>query len=502
MQRSKIFSLKNSLRAKVIIGVLIPLIMILGAFSIIEYSRYRSTILKNLSVLASHSGQVIEDNLRQQMRLSDFEGMQTLLDTFNDSDEIRIVYVLDPSGEVIFAPGGEGVGLKLDNQRSECQPCHKLPPLERPESIIITTEDNQVVFRSMQPIENSEECNQCHEPENRILGLLLIDLFIDPLEKPLAANLRENILWWAGSILVTVFIVTLVVDRFVLKRLEGFSTAIVDLGEGQLPLPLPESQPDEIGRLSSAFNAMVKQVKARNAEISTFSEMQRLQSEQRGELLKRLITAQEDERKRVARELHDQLGQTLSGLALRAEAMKQHISPDSEQANRLLDQIGALINDTFDQMYDMILTLRPSVLDDMGLPAALRAHTKRVLSENNIEFELDVDKFVGRMPPELETALYRIFQETLNNVVRHAKANHVRISLRYNDGVFEGEILDDGQGFETEKVPLLGEEPRGLGLLGIRERVLQFNGHLDIHSQSGKGTRIIISIPVPEKHHG
>jgi signal transduction histidine kinase len=502
MRRSKVFSLNTSLRAKVIFGVLIPLVMILGAFSIIEYSRFRKTILENLSILASHNGQVIEDNLRHQMQISDFEGMQTLLDTFNDSDEFRVVYVLDPSGEVIFAPEGDGVGLMLDNQRSECQPCHKLPPLERPESIIVTVDDNQQVFRSMQPIENSEQCNQCHEPEERILGLLLIDLFIDPLEKPLAANLRENIIWWVISILVTVFIVTLVVNRFVLNRLEGFSTAIVDMGEGQLPLPLPESQPDEIGRLSSAFNAMVKQVKARNAEINTFSETQRLQSEQRGELLRRLITAQEDERKRVARDLHDELGQTLSGLSLRAEALKQHITPDSEQAIRLLDQISMLLNETLDQMYDLILALRPSVLDDMGLPAALDAHVNWVLSESNITFELDVDKLIGRMPPEVETTLYRVFQEALNNIVRHAKANHVQITLRCNDGVFEGEILDDGQGFDIENVRLHGEEPRGLGLLGMKERVLQFNGQLDILSQPGKGTRIFISIPVPETHHG
>jgi signal transduction histidine kinase len=241
---------------------------------------------------------------------------------------------------------------------------------------------------------------------------------------------------------------------------------------------------------------MVRQIEARSAENRTLSEDLHRQSAQRSQLLKRLITAQEDERTRVARELHDELGQFLSGLALRAEAMERLITSDPVRALELLAQIRALTTEATDQMYDLVLDLRPSALDDLGLTAALRAHIDRLLIGTGITFKLTSDGLPERLPPEIETTFYRVCQEALSNVVRHSGAKHVRVSLAQHGDVFEGEIIDDGHGFDREAVNRDGQSPRGLGLLGMQERITQCGGQLTIVSRPGSGTHLHICVPL------
>lgn len=495
--------MSRSLRARVTLGVVLALVLILGTFTVAEYARHRAAALSNLSLVASYSGQVIEANLRHAMEESDFDEVQSLLDAIGESEEIRDVYLLNTSSQVTFAPHGVGVGARLDNSNPTCQPCHRLSPEMRPDSVVVTTSSGQSVFRSMRPIENSPECIQCHDPNERLLGLLLTDISVAPLESGLAAHLGEDLLWGSATILVTVLVVNAAISRLVLRRLEGLAAAITGLGSGRLPTPLPTGQPDEIGQLASTFNMMAQQVEARNAENLELSESLRRQSALRGKLLSRLITAQEDERKRVARELHDELGQALGGLALQTQAMKQFITSDSGRALEQLDQTRELITETTDQMYNLILDLRPSSLDDLGLAAALRACADRNLTGTGITLEMDSEKLTGRLPAETETALFRVFQEALSNVVRHAGAGRVRITLAQSNGFFEGEILDDGRGFDPEAVSMDEQTPRGLGLIGMHERIALCSGHLEIISRPGSGTRVRIRVPVEkEESHG
>ncbi len=241
---------------------------------------------------------------------------------------------------------------------------------------------------------------------------------------------------------------------------------------------------------------MGMRIQTEEAENRSLSEdLRRLVARQR-KLLKRLITAQEDERKRVARELHDELGQALAGLSFQVNILENSVGADDQNTITQLGQIRALINQTSDRMYDLIMALRPSLLDDLGLVAALDAHADRMLPVSGISFELDASGMKNRLPPDLETALYRIFQEALSNVVRHANASHVYVSLAQDNGLFEGEIVDDGQGFVVKEVQIDGNSSRGLGLLGMQERVTQLGGQVEIKSQIGVGTSIHINIPL------
>jgi signal transduction histidine kinase len=488
----------RSLRTKITLGVALPLLVILATFTFVENSHHRSELLDNLSILASYNGQLIEDTLVHSMLESDFEDVQRILDTVGGNENFRVVYLLNTSGRVMFAPNGSGIGTQLDNSNPSCTPCHDLPVNERPSSVIVNAEDGQRVFRSMHPIENSPACSQCHDAQQRLLGLLLTDISAAPFDTALAANFRANLFMSLTTILVSIIIVNLGMRLLVIHRLEKVASALAGFGSGKRNLRLEPESSDEIGQLEVAFNEMGKRIQAEEAQNQALSENLRRQTTQRQKLLKRLITAQEDERKRVARELHDELGQSLTGLSLHSEAMRQFISSDPDRALEQLSITRDLIGKTTQQMYELILALRPAVLDDLGLATALNSLADTVLLGNGIKFELDASGLMIRLPPSIETSLYRIFQEALSNIVRHSSADFVKITLAQHDSVFEGEIVDNGRGFDPENLGQDGNNPRGLGLLGMRERIAQCDGRVDIISKIGEGTRIRVRVPLVE----
>jgi signal transduction histidine kinase len=486
----------HSLRAKVTLGIVFPMILMLGIFIYIEYNHHRATQLNSLSLLASYNGQVLKKTLEHSMLVSDFDEVQRILDTVGTNKNFRVVYLMDTSGRVIFAPNRAGIGTRLDNLDPTCQPCHRLPPAERPSGIVVSAVDGQRIFRSMHPIENSPACAQCHDPQQKLIGLLLTDIYVAPFEAAFVADLRENLLWGVSTILVFAIMANLVLGRLVVRRLERVAGALDSFGSGNREIRLDTGSPDEIGKLEMDFNAMGQRIQAEETENQALSEDLRRQSAQQQELLKRLINAQEDERKRVARELHDELGQSLSGLSLHSEAMERFILSDPERAIQQLSITRELIGLTTHQMYELILALRPSVLDDLGLAAALRSLAERVLNGTGINFKLDTSGLARRLPPSIETTLYRIFQEALSNIVKHSGADQVKITLARGEGNFQGEIADNGHGFNLEDIDWKANSPRGLGLLGMQERLVLCGGSLEIISGKGEGTRIQVFIPL------
>lgn len=498
---SRLWPIKANIRAKITLGVVVPLTVILGTFMFIEATRHRETELHNLSILASQSGKVIERSLRSAMLESDFSEVQKIMDAVGDAGEFRVVYMLDTTGKIIFAPREEGVGKRLDNNHPSCQPCHELAVDSRPSSVVVT-DQNQRVFRSMYPIKNAVECMTCHEKEGPIIGLLLTDIPFSTVESALAADLRENLLWWLGTILVTVIVVNLALSNIVINRLQELAKALVGFGQDQLGVRLPVDDPDEIGQLSEAYNNMSQRIEEEVKENRALSEHLYQQSQQRGELLKHLISVQEDERKRVARELHDDLGQALGALALRTEAVEMLIDSDTEKAISQLHVTRDLIKDATDSMYELILALRPSILDDLGLLSALQSQAEKTFEGSGIVFELRTDGLPERLEPELETTLYRIYQEALNNARRHSGAKKVSITISMHERFLESVIQDDGHGFDQEKLDAESHNLHGWGLLGIKERVSQWGGQVEITTHPGQGTLIRLQFPIDEVNGG
>ncbi|HEY4580613.1 MAG TPA: sensor histidine kinase, partial [Candidatus Acidoferrales bacterium] len=298
--------------------------------------------------------------------------------------------------------------------------------------------------------------------------------------------------------LVTVIVVNLVMSRLVIRRLEEVAQFLTRFGRGQIELRLPADRPDEIGQLVVAFNDMGQRLQSEEIQNHSLTKDLRRLASERYELLKRLITAQEEERRRVARDLHDGLGQDLAGLAFGLEVVERMGTDQPEPTLAHIRQLRVQIAETTNRVYDMILALRPSVLDDLGLAPALRLQAERTLKDAGVQFEVEASGLTRRLPSEIETALFRTFQEALHNIARHAGASRVRLSLAAHDGQFEGEIVDDGRGFDPETIRPNGYTPRGLGLLGMQERMAQCGGALEIFSRPGAGTRLQIRIPIPE----
>lgn len=474
------------------------MLLILGVSSIIAYSQQRAQVLESMTLLASQTGEVIERSLQAAMLNADAQRIQSTFDAVGDDPRIQTLYLLDTTGRVVFAPHGDGVGERLYNSDPTCQPCHRLVPEERPSGVVVTRANGQTVFRSMHPIENRPECHQCHDPNQRLNGLLLADLSIAPVETTVAAVLRNNLAWWVGTMIVTAILANLAVNRWVLRRLAGLAGAMERIGERGLTAKLPETPGDEIGRLSAAFNTMAAQVRRREQENSALSGALKERAEERGRLLERLISAQEEERKRVARELHDELGQSLGSTALSVELAQREIGNGDEPASSHLERAHDLIADATDRMYQLIHGLRPSVLDDLGLVAALRSHLKQLFDPLGIEYEIDASQIGDRLDPIVETALFRIHQEALTNIMRHAKAEHVQLKLWRGEGVIVAEIQDDGVGFDPDSFKDGNRGGRGYGLLGMRERALLLGGEIEIDSRPGEGTRVEVKIPVKE----
>jgi len=218
------------------------------------------------------------------------------------------------------------------------------------------------------------------------------------------------------------------------------------------------------------------------------------EEEARKELLRRISVAQEDERRRISREMHDQLGQQLSALTLKLSALKREHSRHTDLGEQLasLEMIARQLDADVDFI---VWQLRPTALDDLGLAAALTDYVNTWSAHFGVGAELHLRGIeAGRLTDEIETAIYRILQEALNNIAKHAAARHVDILLEGRSDHVSLIVEDDGAGIDEKTV---GSGDRRLGVIGMRERAALVGGTLDIESHHGHGTTVIARIPAP-----
>lgn len=495
-------SVLRTLRIKMTAIILAILTCVLGVSTYVGYLRQRDHNLRVLSLISAQTGDVILATLQKDMLTSDFAEMQQVLDAVARDNRVGSIYLLDPNGRIVFGPSGRNVGQVLDNKGSSCQPCHSLPASQRPAGIVVRDTSNRNVFRSMHPVENEPACQRCHDATEPLVGVLMTDFLVAPVQSSLAAGLRENLLWWATTAVAVVIFVNLALDQMVLRRLHLLADALDELGGGRRLRPLDPGADDEIGRLSLAFNTMAQSIAERDEEKERLSTQLKQRTRQRGALLKRLLRAQEDERKRIARELHDDLGQQLGAATLALESMRRHFREDPDLAQAQIERAQGYIEEAANRTYDLIHGLRPAVLDDLGLVPALRAEGERLFDPVGVSFTLVADGLDGRrLPPDIETGLFRVSQEAMTNVLRHASATHVTWRIECGQDEIRLEIADNGQGFSPEN-GVKRAANHGFGLLSMRERLEQLGGRLHVQASIGNGTRISAILPLVRDEDG
>jgi two-component system sensor histidine kinase UhpB len=216
--------------------------------------------------------------------------------------------------------------------------------------------------------------------------------------------------------------------------------------------------------------------------------LERLESERRS-AAGAALGAQERERERIARDLHDEVNQALTALLLRLEAVRRQ--SDDPAAREELAEIGELISRAMRELLDLARGLRPTTLDDLGLEAALATLVEDAAREAGLVAGFEVEGDVERIPEDLQLVAYRVAQEAVTNAVQHAGAEHLRVRLIGADETIELRISDDGAGYEG------GRARERLGIAGMRERALLCGGELSVESAPGAGTRVTLRADLP-----
>jgi len=283
--------------------------------------------------------------------------------------------------------------------------------------------------------------------------------------------------------------ITLLVNRMIIYRalypLHELGDAIEQVHSGQINIPdsLKNYKDPDISRLVIVIDSMLNRMANYTSQLQAISE--------------RAINAQEAERVRIARSLHDDTAQSISMLIIHLDRLGNFIPPDRPDITRYIDDAQNVATRLLENLRKIIWDLRPSILDDLGLYSAIRWYARTNLEKAGVKIEFSAANEGMRLPPHLETMLFRIAQEAISNILRHANASKVSIRLWIAEEQLWLEIKDDGCGFDIAKTAEAAVDRKQLGLLGIEERVSLVGGAVRIESVEGSGTCLQLHIPLP-----
>lgn len=286
----------------------------------------------------------------------------------------------------------------------------------------------------------------------------------------------------------TGILITLLVNRMIIQTalypLHELGDAIEKVHSGQINIPdsLKDYTDPDIRRLVITIDAMLNRIASYTSQLQAISE--------------RVINAQEEERVRIARSLHDDTAQSISMLIIHLDRLGNLIPEDRPDITRYISDAQNVATRLLENLRTIIWDLRPSILDDLGLYSAIRWFARTNLEKASVKVEFLAADEAMRLPSHLETMLFRIAQEAISNILRHANANKVSIRLWTAEQHFWLEVKDDGCGFDIEKTAEEAVDRKQLGLLGIEERVSLVGGAVQVQSAQGSGTCLQVHIPL------
>lgn len=311
--------------------------------------------------------------------------------------------------------------------------------------------------------------------------------------------------------------------RSVIVPVQDLTEATQRIAEGDLDSPLRTYAHDEVGVLAKSFDEMRMRLKESTEEIQAlnrdldarvqertvqyeaaarenarlYAELQR-KEQNRGELLHRVISVQEEERKRIARELHDETSQSLSAFMVNLDTVQMALKQDPQKAGAHLRGAKSTAETLLKNIHRLIADLRPSLLDDLGLVPAIGWYGEQRLKPLGVDFEMEEQGLDKRLDPATETAFFRIVQEAITNTARYGHASHVCVKLMRQNGMVVLQVADDGRGFDPQVLQRVDSQGQGLGLRGMQERVDILGGEFQLQTAPGKGTTITVRVPIVE----
>lgn len=388
--------------------------------------------------------------------------------------------------------------------------------------ILSTSDHNNFIKKSI--LKKKEEiatCHECHSENMKTNNLItLVPSKIAPWAVVLKEK-EESVFSTVTELKKTFFtlgilftglslIITIGVSRSIVNPIQNLIKITERIADGELSHPVPIYGDDEIGALSRSFDKMRRRLLEYTENIKKYNlELERLvmertlrvmESKQRIQnLLKKIITSQEEERKRISRELHDETLQDLSAILMRVDMCKLYPQNITEEK---IEEVRRITLKAIDGIFNIIQNMRPSILDDLGLESAIRWLLSTHLEGKDIDYYVNIDESIKdmRFSPELEITIFRIIQEAISNIAKHSNARNAFINLKLTEKNLLVEIEDDGDGFDIYSVfneaARFNRTGRGLGLLGMKERASLIGGKLRICSSNEAGTRIVLTIPI------
>ncbi len=330
-----------------------------------------------------------------------------------------------------------------------------------------------------------------HDPAGRAVGILMRGV-----PKRQIAEMLQRHAWGifsiSGTAMLIAFMGLLGLTNQIVRPLRRLMRASASLLDDPSPshlscTPPPSRTQNEVGQLSTDFQRIAERLMAQQCELE-------VAHVKRGQLLEQIITAQEDERKRISRELHDETGQSLTSLLVGLKIVDK--SPTLEEARKRVAELQELTSRTLEEVHKLSVELRPTLLDDLGLIAAMRSYSKDFSRKHGVEVAFHATGFEERIPPLVEVAVYRVVQEALTNIAKYAQARTVHLKLERDATMVHAEVRDDGVGFDPDRILVQKRKENRLGLLGMQERVTLLGGKFCLYSAEGEGTRIAFDLPL------
>ncbi|HXF64221.1 MAG TPA: HAMP domain-containing protein [Caldilineaceae bacterium] len=458
-----------------IMGIVLALTISLGLGVTLQV---RSVMTNTLLAELDNRGESVASDLsgRAASLILDgnFLGLNLLLaDTLHNHPDTRYAFVLDPQGHVLAHAygtyGREGDAEQAAEVPPEVIAANPALPRDIPHHVHYIGVEGQLHDFSMPILDGRLGTVRLGLAETRLLEIV--------------AHTTERMLLTTAAVALIGILAALLLTWLLTRPILDLVTSTERLRQGDLSVRAPRWTDDEIGALADAFNQMVAELEASHKLVA---EKERA----RTHLLSRLISAQEEERKRIARELHDGVGQALTSILVHIRVLEQSGDSQAEQAR--MAELRRLVDETLAAVRLLSRELRPSALDDLGLAAAL----ERYVAEFRVRYpHLTVDLHCDlgmRLPSSVETSLYRIIQEAMTNAARHSQATALSVVVFQREGKAHAIIEDNGRGFDVATARRAGSS---VGLHSMVERSELLGGTIDIES-SGEGTTVYVEIPI------
>lgn len=452
---------------KLCLLLLVALILLGTSLGFILWNSLGGVMRENIDSKGINLASQIALLSSEPIQMADLYALHELVHLTMVSDkEIRYVLIVDKEGRLMAHTFSQGIPKKLLSAQSIPE-----QKTDDPHIAILET-DEGVIHDILVPIEQGA------------LGYIRVGMNEKTIDKVLYTKVYQLML---TTLFVGIVVLTLVfrLAKLLTKPLQSLTDISEKIAEGQVPKEIPSSSKDEIGILTKAINHMIVNLKKSEVE--------------RHSLLNRLITIQEDERKEISRELHDETGQALTYLILSMRALANQMV-DTEQRSSILmlrEEAAGILH----KLRNLAVELSPPVLEELGLIPAMQRYIDDYKVRYNLSVVFEYNSPVNTFERKPSLALYRILQESLTNIVKHANAQRVFVSLLTKEENIELIIKDDGIGLSCDALTSARSQNR-LGLYGIQERIEIMGGKLELTSEFSEWSTVIRAIIPAANHEG